>query len=124
MRRVIREEIRRLDEELAGEPREFVAGVVEKALDLLGMRELQRNTAGGRSSGELEYVNASDDAGFFVRGDAQRQGRGFTLEIIGRGREYREPGTEVRISNQGDQRDVGAVADAIEEEPLPARMRR
>jgi hypothetical protein len=123
LRSIIREELSRLDEELMGQNREFVAGAVEKAVDMLGL-PLRRNTAGGRSSGELEFVNDSDDMGFFVRGEVQELGRGFKLEIVGRGRGRREGGTTTTIGNQADQRDVQRIADAIEDEPLGARMRR
>ncbi len=124
LRSIIREELSRLDEEIMGQNREFVAGAVEKAVDMLGGLPLQRNTAGGRSSGELEFVNSSDDMGFFVRGEVQRQGRGFKLEIVGRGRSRREGGTTTTISNQADQRDIQRIADAIEDEPLGARIER
>lgn len=123
LRSIIHEELSRLDEELMGENREFVAGAVEKAIDKLGL-PLQRNTAGGRRSGELEFVNSSDDMGFFVRGDVQELGRGFKLEIVGRGRGRREGGTTTTIGNQADQRDVRRLVDAIDEEPLQERMRR
>lgn len=123
LRSIIREELSRLDEELMGDNREFVAKVVEKAVDMLGF-PLRRNTAGGRSSGELEFVNSSDDMGFFVRGEVQKLGRGFKLEIVGRGRGRRESGTTTTISNQADQRDIQRIADAIEEEPLGARIER
>ena len=123
LRSIIREELSRLDEELMGQNREFVAGTVEKAVDILGL-PLRRNTAGGRSSGELEFVNSSDDMGFFVRGEVQELGRGFKLEIVGRGRSRREGGTTTTISNQADQRDIQRIADAIEDEPLGARIER
>jgi hypothetical protein len=123
LRSIIREELQRLDEELVGENREFVARSVEKAVDMLGI-PLKRNTAGGRRSGEIEFVDSSDTKGFFVRGDVRRQGRGFTLQIVGRGRGRGESGTQVGISNQMDRQDIQQLADAIEEEPLKAMRRR
>jgi hypothetical protein len=122
LRNIIQEELSRLSEELGDvvpENREFVASVVQDAVDYLGLR-LRRNTAGGRRSGEIEFADRDDDRGFFVRGEVNQQGRGFTLEIAGRGRDPGERGTMVRISNQGDKRDIEEVAEAIEEEPLDA----
>lgn len=114
LRGIIREELSRLTEELSGEPRERLARAVEQAVDYLGLR-FQRNTAGGRSSGEIEYVNSDDTAGFFVRGESG--GRGFEVEIVGRGRGRREGGTTVSLSDELGERDVQALVDAIDEEP-------
>jgi hypothetical protein len=125
LRSIIREELSRLTEELSGEPREFVAKSVQQALRQLGLDDrLQRNTAGGRRSGEIEFVNNDDTRGFFVRGEVRRQGRGFDVEIVGRGRGRRESGTQIIISNQMDKHDIEQLADAIEEEPLKAMRRR
>jgi len=112
LRSIILEELSRINEELSGERRERVARMVEKAVDYLGL-PYQRNTAGNHSSGEIEFVNNSDSAGFFVREAGSDQ-----IEIVGRGRGYREGGTKVVLT------DVQTVADAIEDEPLAERRRR
>lgn len=121
LRNIIREELERLAESrLEGRTREKIATAVQQALEMLGLdNRFQRNRAGGRDSGEIEYVNRDDTAGFFVNGT--KTGSGYDIEIAGRGREYRDSGTTVSLSEALMRRDIQKIADAIEEEPLEAR---
>ena len=117
LRSIIQEELQRLVEaRLEGEDRERLAKAVENAVEMLGL-PLQRNTAGNRSSGEIEFVNRDDTRGFFVNGT--RTENGFDIEIAGRGRD-RGRGTITTVSGELGRRDVQKIADAIEEEPLEA----
>ena len=121
LRSIIQEELQRLTESrLEGEDRERLAKAVEKAVDVLG-RSLQRNTAGNRSSGEIEFVNRDDTRGFFVNGTRTRNR--FDIQIAGRGRREEYEGTRVTLSAELGKGDVQKIVDAIEEEPLEAFRR-
>ena len=117
LRIIIQEELQRLAEaRLEGEDRERLAKAVESAVEMLGF-SLQRNTAGNRSSGEIEFVNRDDTRGFFVNGTRTRNG--FEIEVAGRGRD-KGRGTKISLSDELGRRDVQKIADAIEEDPLEA----
>jgi len=121
LRSIIQEELQKLREaRLEGEDRERLAKAVEKAVDVLG-RSLRRNTAGNRSSGEIEFVNSDDTKGFFVNGTRTRNR--FDIQIAGKGRREEYEGTRVTLSDELGKGDVQKIADAIEEEPLEAPRR-